>query len=49
VLAVTGIGSTLSQARDRADDRLRSIRFDGMQYRTDIGHRGLARLGNRAG
>jgi len=49
VLAVTGIGSTLSQARDRAYERLGTIRFDGMTYRTDIGHRGLSRFGSHSG
>ncbi len=48
VLAVTGLGATLLQARDRAYQRLGAIRFEGMQFRTDIGHRGLARLAGAA-
>jgi phosphoribosylamine---glycine ligase len=45
VLAVTGIGTSLQQARERAYERLGTISFDGMQFRSDIGRRGLARLG----
>jgi phosphoribosylamine--glycine ligase len=36
VLAVTGTGSTIAQARDRAYRGVGTIRFDGMHYRTDI-------------
>jgi phosphoribosylamine--glycine ligase len=36
VLAVTGTGSTIAQARDRAYRGVATIRFDGMHYRTDI-------------
>lgn len=43
VLAVTGIGDTLAEARDRAYDAVRRIRFDGSFYRRDIGVRGLQR------
>lgn len=36
VLSVTAMGDGLAQARDRAYDALRRIRFDGMHYRSDI-------------
>ena len=36
VLAVTALGQTLAQARDRAYGAVSLIRFDGMQYRHDI-------------
>ena len=39
VLAVTGTGSTISEARDRAYRGVSMIRFDGMQYRADIAAR----------
>jgi phosphoribosylamine--glycine ligase len=41
VLAVTGLGSSLGQARDSSYKRLRGIQFDGMHYRRDIGLRAL--------
>jgi len=37
VLGVTALGDTLAQARGRAYDAVRCIRFDYMHYRTDIG------------
>lgn len=37
VLATVGMGSDLSEARRDAYEKLRSISFKGMQYRTDIG------------
>ncbi|MCA9299786.1 MAG: phosphoribosylamine--glycine ligase, partial [Phycisphaerales bacterium] len=37
VLAVTALGDTLADARVAAYDAASRIRFDGMQYRTDIG------------
>jgi phosphoribosylamine--glycine ligase len=43
VLCVTGLGDSLRMARSRTYDALASIRFDGMQYRRDIGHRALKR------
>lgn len=43
VLNVTGIGDTLEQALTKAYQGVREINFDGMQYRTDIGHRGKRR------
>jgi phosphoribosylamine--glycine ligase len=36
VLAVTGVGETLHEARDRAYGGVAQVRFEGMQYRRDI-------------
>jgi phosphoribosylamine--glycine ligase len=44
VLAVTGRGATLAEARDAAYRTLESIRFDGMFFRRDIGSRAAAHL-----
>jgi phosphoribosylamine--glycine ligase len=41
VLCVTALGDNLRAARSRAYEAVESIRFDGMQYRKDIGHRAL--------
>jgi len=41
VLCVTALGDSLKLARKRAYDMAASIRFEGMQMRTDIGHRAL--------
>jgi phosphoribosylamine--glycine ligase len=41
VLCVTALGDNLRAARSRAYEAVGRIRFDGMQYRTDIGHRAL--------
>jgi phosphoribosylamine--glycine ligase len=41
VLCVTALGDSLKMARARAYEALEGIRFDGMQYRKDIGHRAL--------
>ena len=41
VLCVTALGDSVRMARSRAYDTVKAIRFDGMQYRTDIGHRAL--------
>jgi phosphoribosylamine--glycine ligase/phosphoribosylaminoimidazole synthetase len=41
VLAVTGIGFDLAEARAAAYDHIGRIRFDGMQFRRDIGWRAL--------
>jgi phosphoribosylamine---glycine ligase len=41
VLCVTALGDSLKMARGRAYEAVDAIRFDGMQYRRDIGHRGL--------
>ncbi len=43
VLCVTALGDSLKMARTRAYEAADSIRFDGMQYRKDIGHRALKR------
>jgi phosphoribosylamine--glycine ligase len=41
VLCVTALGDSVKMARARAYEALDGIRFDGMQYRKDIGHRAL--------
>ena len=41
VLCVTALGDSLKVARGRAYEATDAIRFDGMQYRKDIGHRAL--------
>ena len=41
VLGVTALAPTLAQARDRAYSAVKQITFDGAQYRTDIGAKGL--------
>jgi phosphoribosylamine--glycine ligase len=41
VLCVTALGDNLRAARSRAYEAVERIRFEGMQYRKDIGHRGL--------
>ncbi|MEW6690197.1 MAG: phosphoribosylglycinamide synthetase C domain-containing protein, partial [Pseudomonadota bacterium] len=41
VLCVTALGDSLKIARSRAYAAADSIRFEGMQMRTDIGHRAL--------
>ena len=43
VLSVTGLGQSVEQARDKSHDVAAAIRFEGKQYRTDIGWRELAR------
>jgi phosphoribosylamine--glycine ligase len=43
VLTVVATGRDYSEARARAYDAVRRISFDGMQYRTDIGLKALAR------
>jgi phosphoribosylamine---glycine ligase len=44
VLNVTGLGATPSEARDRAYDAASRIAFEGMQIRTDIAARAVARV-----
>ena len=39
VLGVTGVGSTLEQARTSAYQAVGAISFEGMQYRNDIAHK----------
>jgi len=41
VLCVTALGDALRMARTRAYEAVEGIRFEGMQYRKDIGHRAL--------
>jgi phosphoribosylamine--glycine ligase len=41
VLSVTATGETFAEARERCYAGVSRIQFDGMQYRTDIGHRAL--------
>ena len=41
VLCVTALGGSLKMARVRAYEAADSIRFEGMQFRKDIGHRAL--------
>jgi phosphoribosylamine--glycine ligase len=41
VLCVTALGDSVRIARTRAYEALERIRFDGMQYRKDIGNRAL--------
>jgi phosphoribosylamine--glycine ligase len=43
VLCVTALGDSVKMARTRAYAAVDGIRFDGMQYRKDIGHRALKR------
>lgn len=45
VLNVTARGADLAQTIQRAYAAVRKIHFDNAHYRTDIGHRALARLG----
>jgi len=41
VLCVTALGDSAKVAQHRAYEALSGIRFDGMQYRRDIGHRAI--------
>ncbi|MFT3666455.1 phosphoribosylamine--glycine ligase [Piscinibacter sp.] len=43
VLCVTALGDSVKQAQARAYEMLNPIRFDGAQYRSDIGHRAIKR------
>jgi len=43
VLCVTALGDSVRMARERAYDTVQGIRFDGSQYRGDIGWRALKR------
>jgi phosphoribosylamine--glycine ligase len=43
VLCVTALGESVEQAQRRAYELLQGIRFDGAQYRRDIGHRAVGR------
>jgi phosphoribosylamine--glycine ligase len=48
VLCVTALGDSARVAQHRAYEGLANIRFDGMQYRHDIGHRALRGAETRA-
>ena len=41
VLCVTALGESVKLAQQRAIDVVQNIRFDGAQWRTDIGHRAI--------
>ena len=43
VLCVVGLGDTVSQAQTRAYEVVKQIHWDGVYYRSDIGHRAIAR------
>jgi phosphoribosylamine--glycine ligase len=43
VLCVTALGDSVKMAQHRAYEVLDPIRFDGAQYRRDIGHRAIKR------
>jgi phosphoribosylamine--glycine ligase len=43
VLCVTALGDSVRQAQQRAYEALQGIRFDGAQFRRDIGHRAIKR------
>ncbi len=43
VLCVTALGDKVKIAADRAYEVAAGIRFEGMQYRRDIGHRAIHR------
>jgi phosphoribosylamine--glycine ligase len=43
VLCVTALGDNVKMAQKRAYEAVGQIRFDGMQYRSDIGHRAVHR------
>jgi phosphoribosylamine--glycine ligase len=40
---VTALGDSARLAQQRAYDALQGIRFEGAQYRRDIGHRAIKR------
>ena len=43
VLCVTALGDSAKAAQQRAYEALQPIRFDGAQWRTDIGHRAIVK------
>ena len=43
VLCVTSLGSTVSEAQNRAYKMIASVNWENMYYRTDIGYRAIAR------
>jgi phosphoribosylamine---glycine ligase len=46
VLCVTALGDSIKMAQRRAYQAVEAIRFEDMQYRRDIGHRGVGRRGS---
>lgn len=46
VLCVVGLGNSVADARDVAYNRVKSIDWDDVYYRRDIGHRAIARETN---
>jgi len=48
VLAITGLGDTFQQARERAYQAVNRIRFEGEYHRTDIGAKALKHLKSNA-
>ncbi|TPX44780.1 hypothetical protein SeLEV6574_g04299 [Synchytrium endobioticum] len=47
VIAVSAVGKTLKEALDASYASLKTIDFDGMQYRRDIGYRALAHVSSK--
>ena len=47
VLGTVGLGDTVSDAQRAAYALAAKVRFEGMQYRRDIGHRAIAREAGR--
>jgi len=45
VLGITGVGGDLASSISNAYDGVSAVRFEGMQYRKDIGAKGLKRIG----
>lgn len=43
ILCVTALGATVEEAQSRAYEQARRISWDGAYFRTDIGHRAVAR------
>ena len=43
VLCVTALGSGVTEAQTKAYKRLKTVQFEGAEYRTDIGYRAVAR------
>jgi phosphoribosylamine--glycine ligase len=44
VLGITALGANHEAAIERAYEAIKSVSFEGMQYRQDIGHKAVARL-----
>ena len=43
VLCVTALGSGVTDAQVKAYERLKTVQFEGAEYRTDIGYRAVER------